>query len=854
MEPGAIFGSYRLLEPLGEGGMGVVWKALDLRLERVVALKVLKEPDELKRKALIAEAKTASQLTHPNIAVIFDAGEVEGMPYIAMEFVEGRTLLHQLGRAWEESDLRRLASQAAEALDHAHQKGIVHRDIKPANLVVTPEGRLEILDFGVAKRTSAMASTASGETTGSEVTQLERTLPGLSMGTPAYMSPEQVRGVEIGPASDQFSLGVVLRELAAAKHPFRKDNIVETLHAILKDDLAPLAKLRPDLSPPLTRVFDRMLEKNPAHRFSSLRAVGAMLGDLQGLGAGPIVLPDATTTPQLSVDAGPPGSQASPPKGRPRKGWLRLGLTVLVVGVSVGAWWQSKSARTATFVLPTGPKVVAVLPLESIGVSADKTWVGTSLVDAMSTGLLRRGDLMVLDRLWVADAMTRLGDAPGQPSHNFQKLVKELKADVLVLGSYQLVGDKMRVNVRLMDGARGAVTDHYSANGTTEGLLTLEDDLQHQLPGMLGLRPAQEAPNPHARAKNPRTRELYAKASDLAAKGNADSFEAARSVYIEALSQEPDYAPAHAGLARALQGMAASEGHLGKGEASKSHFAEAEKEAREAIRLDPDLAFAHRVLAGAINLQGRFLEAREAAARAVALDPADFQSFATLGDAYGYQEGAEAHATARQHYQRSLELAPDYWFAHFRLAVLLQNDGDLEGSVTEADAASKAQPSAEYTYLTSGVSLLWLGRPSEARTRLEMGLRNVPSSKLMKLTLALAAHDLHDADTFRRFSADIRGAWPSDHVISILIEGLGMDMAGDKAGARTVFLAYLHHLQTPQGQVTAAARRSVSVNLYHMARALAFGGEKAAAQELLEEADRLNPGKKIVASKDSAFK
>jgi serine/threonine protein kinase len=420
VEPGTNFGSYRLMELLGEGGMGQVWKALDLRLERVVALKVLKEQDEVNRKALIAEAKTASRLTHPNIAVIFDAGEVDGLPYIAMEFVEGRTLTEQIGRAWDESDLRKLAVQAAEALDHAHQKGIVHRDIKPANLMLTPQGRLEILDFGVSKHTMPFAAGNAA------VTRVEETVPGISAGTPSYMSPEQVKGAEIGPASDQFSLGVVLRELATATHPFRRAGIVETLHAILKDELEPLANLRPDLSPQLVSALDRMLEKNPIHRFPSMRIFGSLLGGFSGQGAGAIVLPDAVTLHRSSLKV---------PNLRSRKPFSKhlwvAGVLILPMLAGWAAWRYKADAAPA----PRSDKtVIAVLPLESVGVDADQSWLGTSLVDAMATGLVRRGDLIVLDRLWVADAMARMGDEPGRPPRNIQKLLKELKSDILVLG------------------------------------------------------------------------------------------------------------------------------------------------------------------------------------------------------------------------------------------------------------------------------------------------------------------------------------------------------------------------------------------------------------------------------------
>ncbi|MDP2876140.1 MAG: serine/threonine-protein kinase, partial [Holophaga sp.] len=188
--PNSLFGSYRLLELLGEGGMGRVWKAVDVRLERVVALKILKGDDEDRRRALIAEAKTACQLQHPNIAVVYEAGVVEGVPFIAMEYVEGQSLASSIGKPMGVAGLLNLAIQACKALHHAHSKGVIHRDIKPDNLVLTPDGVLKVLDFGVAKRNPLPSTNATVQA----FTLTHETEAGISVGTPAYMSPEQVFG------------------------------------------------------------------------------------------------------------------------------------------------------------------------------------------------------------------------------------------------------------------------------------------------------------------------------------------------------------------------------------------------------------------------------------------------------------------------------------------------------------------------------------------------------------------------------------------------------------------------------------------------------------------------------------
>lgn len=272
-----LFGTYRLLEPLGEGGMGKVWKALDIRLERVVALKILKGDDEERRRALIAEAKTACQLQHPNVAVVYDAGCVDGVPYLAMEWVEGRPLTDEIGSPMPLPRLLSLAIQACKGLHHAHQKGIVHRDIKPDNLVLTAEGLLKILDFGIAKR----GLFRQAEVTAQAFTLTRETEVGISVGTPSYMSPEQAYGQPQGPAADQFSLGVVLFEAASGRHPFRREVLVETLHAIAKDPAPDLGALRRDLPRRFVEVVTRMMAKDPAERFPSLAEPQALLEALE---------------------------------------------------------------------------------------------------------------------------------------------------------------------------------------------------------------------------------------------------------------------------------------------------------------------------------------------------------------------------------------------------------------------------------------------------------------------------------------------------------------------------------------------------------------------------------------------
>ena len=736
---------YRIVKKLGTGGMGEVYLAVDTKLNRKVAIKVLSSETLRKENAgkrLIREAQSAARLDHPNICTIYDVSEADSLTFIVMQYVEGKTLADRMREKRLPVDAALdVARQAAEGLAEAHSRGIVHRDIKPQNLMITPGGQVKILDFGLCKQLPAVENVDNEAPTMSLLST-----PGLVIGTIPYMSPEQLKGEPVDAASDIFSLGVMLYEVLAGKHPFKAQSAAVTMSQILLAEPAHSERL-PQASPELQALLSKMLSKEKAQRHQTATE---LLADLKQLP--PMQTVDdavALSTPSVATE-----SAVIPAKGSSAGGvfdlvtrhkWAVLAGLLTIILAAIGIRY-----------LLAGEKLdsLAILPFTYVSTDAqtmanpDHEYLSDGLTESLINNLSQLPDLKVITRSSVFRYKGKNLDA--------QAIGKELNVRAVLTGEIRQEGSVVTIKWELMDVQNNRQLGFKSyPQRNTGDIQTIQKEIAQNVSERLhlALTYADQTHLAKTHTESGEAYEAYLKGRYHWNKRTDEGFKQATKFFREAIDKDPNYALAYTGLAdcytlRSDYGfLAPTEGYalakdwatlalkyddtLAEAHTSMASIKQvtewdwqgAENSYRRAIELNPNYATAHHWYAVQLLLQGKLDQALLEIKKAQLLDPLSLGINKDLAIIYLY---ARDYDKALEQCRKTLEIEPNFLVMSTYIAQVYELQGKFSEAISELEKAHTASPEdSEITYALAQAYVLG-GKADEAK-RLANDLR--PSAK-----------------------------------------------------------------------------------------------------------------------------
>ncbi len=700
---GQTISHYRIVEQLGAGGMGVVFKAQDSRLERAVALKFLpeklaQEPQALER--FRREARAASALNHPGICTIYDIGEQDGRAFIAMEFIDGETLRNHIhGKALPVEELLELGIQIAEALDAAHAEGIIHRDIKPANIFVTKRGRAKVLDFGLAKlvpKGVALADADSGgESTGST------SIAGIISGTPSYMSPEQVRGDALDARTDIFSLGLVLYEMATGRQAFGGGTGGAIIEAVLTRPPVAARSINPDIPPALEAVIEEALHKDRDQRYQH---TAELLADLQRL--------------KRDIDSG----------GRNQAGDSTSLLASTAGPVSPAGVSRSRAAtqQTGSFRAPRVSKTIdslAVLPFENVSRDPENDYLSDGITGSLINNLATVPKLRVMAQGTVFRYKGRQIDP--------QAVGRELNVRAVLTGRMMQSGGSLRIGTELVDVATGSQLWGGQFDRKPGDIFVIQDEISSEISGKLRLQltRAEKKRLVKRHTEDHEAYRLYLQGRHHWNRWTEEGFYKAIGYFQQASQKDPSYALAYAGVADCYV-LLGWNSYL----PPKDAFPKGKAAAMAALEIAPDLGEAHTDLAAVLWLHDwQWPEAQKEFQRSLELSPC----YPTANHYYAeclMTLGRNAEALIRM--KQSLELDPLSLIINDAIGWAYYHARQYDEAVAQLLRTVELDPNYPMTYWLLGLLYRKTARYDLAISAGEKGVNLSGGSPLMRAALA----------------------------------------------------------------------------------------------------------------------
>lgn len=756
-------GHYRLLEKIGAGGMGEVYRARDERLEREAAIKILPlrfRDDAPARSRLLDEARSASQLNYPHICTIYEVNEENGVIFIAMEYVAGASLSAIIppgGLPTEQ--VVRYGTQIAGALAHAHQRRIVHRDLKPANVIVTPDGNAKVLDFGLATRlrTEELEDATLSRANLAESEPLAGTLP--------YMAPEQLRGEVADARSDIWALGILLYEAAIGHRPFSGRSGFDLTSAILRDPPpAPPAHV----STELFSVIRKCMAKDPAARYQSAAEVRSALETLE-----------STAVSRTAVVQVPPAAH----RLVPLPAWVGVGLAAvfgILFSLNIGGLRQKLMHWTAA---PT-IRSLAVLPLANLSGDASQDFFSDGMTAELIRDLSKIAQLRVVSR---TSAMSYKGTHTPLP-----QIARELNVDALLEGSVARSGNRVRIALGLYDGASDRELWSETFERDLNDVLALEDQVAHAVAMQVRLKVSSSAETPRA-GVSPEAYDLYLKGRYSLDQGSADDLKLAFVYFRQGIEKDPQYAPLYAGLAGAFARLP-----FYTDTRPSEAFPQAKEAAAKALQLEPTLAEAHASMAYVMNYYDWDRSgAEQEFKRALELDPND----AAAHHAYGrFLASLGRIDEARAELNRALELDP--------LSLIIQSNAGMlsyfarryDNAVQQLQKVLAIDPKFPVPYWGIGMCYEQLKKYPEALGQFQKGIELSGRGSNGIASLAHGQSLAGQGAEARKILDELRDRsktrYVSSYQFAVIYLGLGeneqaMAALEDAYGERSTLLGYL---------------------------------------------------------------